>query len=280
MRLMPLFSLSFLAASLISGCGTIRIEERNFLRPDAPDRPKAHALDAAVLLPAATVSEETLETPDGAVLRGITLRQAGATTALLYFGGNTFHLDEHGKGLLAHLAACGTNVALFDYRGYGRSSGVPTVATMQADALRIYDHVSARHPGGVVVHGMSLGSFMAGYVAQQRPGARALVLEATASTVQDWIDANVPWYARLFMTVSVDPSLRGIDNVQLVGGYRGTSLVLAGEKDKVTPPALGRRVFEALPGERKQWFLADGADHNGILRQPAVRPVYCGVVKT
>jgi len=275
MRILPLT----FAATLLGGCGTMQINEGQFIRPDAKGSVAAPRLDLPALLPGMTATEDAIATPDGATLRGVWLRRPGAGATVLYFGGNSFHLDVHGKQVLGQLAACGTDVAVFDYRGYGRSSGAPSVATMQADALRIFDHVNARQPGGVVVHGMSLGSFMAAHVAARRPAARALVLEATATTVQDWTDANLPWYARLFLKVEVGDSLKAVDNVAAVRGYHGRSLVLAGENDTVTPPALGRRVFDALPGTDKQWLVAPGAGHNTILDQQAVGPVYCKAVR-
>jgi pimeloyl-ACP methyl ester carboxylesterase len=267
------------AALLLTACGTLHIEERNFIHADKADAAPVARLDVAALLPGGSASDETIATPDGAVLRGVRWRQPGSARVLLYFGGNMFHLDQHGQKALPLLASCGADVVVFDYRGYGRSSGVPSVATLSADALRVFDHVSAQYPGGVIVHGQSLGSFMAGIVVQQRPAARGLVLEATSTNVQDWTDANVPWYVKLATTVRVSGDLRGIDNVAAVSAYRGSSLVLVGEEDRITPAPLARKVFEAIPGPSKQWFMAAGAGHNGIFGHNDVMPVYCNFIK-
>lgn len=261
-------------ALLLSGCSTMQIGEGNFIRPDS----KSKAAPQARRDFGAAASDETIATPDGAVLRGVSVRQPGATTAVLYFGGNAFHLDPHGSTVLPLLSACGLNVTVFDYRGYGRSTGAPTVANMSADALRIYDHVLAQNPGGVIVHGQSLGSFMAAHVAQQR-AARGVVLEATSTTVQDWADANMPWYARPFITLEVDPSLRAVDNVAAMRSYQGAALMLSGDQDKVTPQRLARKVYEAIPGSGKRWFVAEGAGHNGIFSHKDVAPVYCAFLK-
>jgi hypothetical protein len=268
-----------LAALALSGCTTMQIGEGSFIRPDKPDaKASAVRLDVQALLPGARVDDAEIASADGAVLRGVIARQPGSTVTVLYFPGNAFHLDRHGKELLPLLASCGTSVAVFDYRGYGRSSGVPTVENMAADALRVFDDVSKRQGGSVIVHGQSLGSFMAAHVAHERPQAAGLVLEATATTVADWANANVPWYARPFLNLEIAGSLKDIDNVAAVSTYRGRSLVLAGERDTVTPPALGRRVYAALPGTRKQWLLVDGASHNSIFGSAALMPAYCAFV--
>lgn len=71
---------------------------------------------------------------------------------------------------------------------------------------------------------------------------------------------------------------RGADNVKAVSAYRGASLVLAGERDRITPLALGQKVYAALPGTAKQWFVAAGATHNAIVGHKEVMPVYCDFV--
>ena len=280
MRTVSLLFVAFFFSAFLSACGTVQIGERNFIQADKPDKPSAPRAQLAALVAGASVSEETLATPDGARLGGVLLKRPGARHVVLYFGGNQFHIDPHGSTVLPLIASCGADVAVFDYRGYGRSSGTPTVALMAADALRVFDHVNAQYPGAVIVHGQSLGSFMVGHVVQHRPGARAMVLEATATTVPDWVEANVPWYARLFARFEVEPSLRLVDNVGAVRRYTGPSLVLAGARDRITPPALARKVFDAIPAPSKRWYEAPGSGHNDTLGAPDVLPVYCGFIKT
>jgi pimeloyl-ACP methyl ester carboxylesterase len=257
----------------------MQINENSFIRPDKPGAAMPARLDLRTALPDARVTDTAIDSGDGATLHGVTVRNGQAKVTVLYFGGNAFHLDQHGAEIIPRIAACGVNVTVFDYRGYGRSGGVPSIATMTADALREYDYVSAQNPGNkVIVHGQSLGSFLAAHVAHERPQVAGLVLEATATNVADWAHANVPWYARPFLRLDIGQSLRGVDNVTAVAGYPGASLVLAGQADTVTPPALGRRVYEALPPARRQWLLADGASHNGISGQQDVMPAYCAFV--
>jgi pimeloyl-ACP methyl ester carboxylesterase len=163
---------------------------------------------------------------------------------------------------------------LFDYRGYGRSGGVPTVANMQEDALKLFDYANAKFPGKVFVHGHSLGSFVAAYVAQQRP-VRGLVLEATANNALDWAKANVPWYVRPFVDIEVSASLQAIDNTKVLARFSQPSLVLAGSRDRVTPEQLGRKVFDAIGGASKQIMVVEGASHSDILKNPDALATYC-----
>jgi pimeloyl-ACP methyl ester carboxylesterase len=267
--------------ALLTGCAEVTIKEANFIRPDSVTGAKTEqrfgeaALKAA--LPAASMSDEAVALTDGSVANGVLVRQPGARTTVLYFGGNAFHLDRHAAQIVPAIGSCGVNVAVFDYRGYGRSSGSPTVALMEADALAIFDHVNTLFPGSVIVHGQSLGSFIGAGVASQRT-PRALVLESTATNPMDWASANVPWYARPFVKISVTPQLARVDNVAAVSAYHGPGLVLVGESDRITPAPLGRRVFAAIPGAPKEMLVARGAGHNDVLSNDATLRDYCAFI--
>jgi pimeloyl-ACP methyl ester carboxylesterase len=214
---------------------------------------------------------------DGAALRGL-LVPAGDDrgVVVLYFGGNAFHVDTDLPAVLPHVSACGASMAVFDHRGYGRSSGTPTIASLQADALAEFDQLNTRYPGRVVVHGQSLGSFIAARVAQERP-VKAMVLETTATTALGWAEAATPWYARPFVRYRVTPAVAAIDNVRAAARVRAPALVIAGSDDRITPQALGRAVYDALPGTDKHYLLVEGAGHNNTLAQGEA--AYCAFLR-
>lgn len=263
--------LAMVMGLLLAGCAQVRVTERHFIRPDAPGsviekRSASAATDLAVA------------GQDGAMLNGVLFEQPDARSTVLYFGGNMFHLDQHGDALLPTLGACGTNVAVFDYRGYGRSSGTPTVANMQADALAIFDAINARYPGRVIVHGQSLGSFMAAHVAAARP-VLATVLETTATSAKELVSSNIPWYAWPFVRIEMDPSLRQVDNRSAAARFRSPALVIMAGQDTMTPPRLGKKVFDAIPRQDKQLLLLEKAGHNGALRSEGAGAAYCSFVR-
>lgn len=265
--------LSVALMACLSGCA-VQVGERNVLRADRPDDPpRQQRLDDASA-PAWALEALALPATD-AELRGVAASRPGNALTVLYFGGNAFHLDQHGAEVLTAVAPCAVDVTVFDYRGYGRSTGTPTIAALKRDALQIFDDVDARHPGRVVLHGQSLGSFIAAYVAQQRPAARGLILESTTTNPRDWASNMLPWYAWPFVRLQVSPELQAVDNVAAASAYAGPALVLEGERDDVTPPALARKVYEALPSTAKRMVLVPGAGHNGVLSQAATQPAYC-----
>ncbi|KQQ86812.1 alpha/beta hydrolase [Massilia sp. Leaf139] len=266
-----LLAASLTSCVVLAGCAQVRVTERQFFRPDAPGAVKERLANPAV---------RALAVPgqDGTMLNGVLLEQPGAHNTVLYFGGNMFHLDRHGDQLLAMLAPCGSNLAVFDYRGYGRNGGKPSVEHLRTDALALFDAVNARHPGRVVVHGQSLGSFMAAYVAAMRP-VLGTVLETTATSAEDLVASNIPWYARPFVRIDLEASLRQVDNRVAAARFQAASLVIVAGQDKMTPPRLGKQVFHAIPRSDKQLLLLEQAGHNDALRTDAARNAYCGFVR-
>jgi pimeloyl-ACP methyl ester carboxylesterase len=265
--------LALLLLLALAGCKTVEIKESMIIRPDALT--KAKPLQEQAFEHGSPLE---IARPDGEVLRGVLVAHPGAERTLLYFGGNAFHLDESGKHVLAALEACKANVAILDYRGYGRSSGEPTVANMKGDGVAIYDLLAARYPGNVIVHGQSLGSFVAAGVAQERP-VRGLVLETTATTALDWANNSLPWYLKPFINFNVDDALAAVDNVKVAGSIKVPLLVLAGGEDKTTPAAMSQRVFDAAPAERKRIVILPDAGHNSVLSNPSTAASLCPFIE-
>jgi pimeloyl-ACP methyl ester carboxylesterase len=268
MRHTALLLLAFLA-----GCKTIEVKETMFIRPDA--------LTKAPPLPELAFDHGTaleIARPDGATLRGVLLTRPGVERTLLYFGGNAFHLDENGRKVAAALERCKVNLAIVDYRGYGRSSGMPTVANMTGDAIAIFDALEARFPGQVAVHGQSLGSFVAAGLAQERP-VRSVVLETTATNPREMVDHWLPWYYKPFVSIKIDPALAAVDNVAVAGRIRSPLLVLASGRDETTPARMSQRVFDAAATTRKQMLVLPEAGHNNVLSNAATATTLCPFIE-
>src|SRR5512134_443700 len=74
------------------------------------------------------------KTPDGLKLHGWFLKAQGEPEGtILVLHGNAENLSTHVNGVL-WLVDEGYNIFIFDYRGYGRSEGTPTIAGVHVDA--------------------------------------------------------------------------------------------------------------------------------------------------
>lgn len=111
----------------------------------------------------------TLRTVDGHNLHGNLVRAVGPSRGLLIgFSGNAWNADDCTAFMAARFKD--VDIVVFHYRGYAPSEGAPSEAALFADALLIYDHMTAgMKPERVFAIGYSLGSGVAAYLASQRP---------------------------------------------------------------------------------------------------------------
>jgi hypothetical protein len=267
--------LALLALATPCAC-TAEVSERQLLRPVAGGTLTQDALAKAA--PAYSMERRDIAAPDGARLHIVHLRQPGARTTILYFGGNGYTIGRYGAWSASVFAPLGVDLILVDHRGYGLSQGVPTVTAMEADALAVFDHVAAlpdMDAGRIVLHGHSLGSFIAGHVAARRPTG-GVVLESSVTTSEDWVRATTPGAARAFVKVRIEEGLKGRGNLHNMALIDEPLLILVGEKDRTTPPRLAQALFAASPlgPDRKVLTVVPGANHVDVMTQPEAIAAY------
>ena len=110
--------------------------------------------------------------PD-AVLRGWIVNGEQAGPLIVYFGGNA----EEVSGNIDYFADRHATTVLFNYRGYGESTGKPSERHLVADAVAVSEWTKARFPGRpLVLFGSSLGTGVAALAAARvKPDAAILV---------------------------------------------------------------------------------------------------------
>ena len=184
---------------------------------------------------------------------------AGPTKPVLFWcHGNAGNIS-HRLANIRELYRRGLSVFIFDYRGYGRSSGSPSEPGIYQDALAGYDYVLHQRriaSDRIVVFGRSLGACVAGEVAILRPSA-GVILEGSFPSIQAMSDQHyLGLPARWFVDVEFNLA-------QKIPRLQRPVLVIHGEKDFIVPVALGRQVFDTAH-EPKQWYVVPGADHNDV----------------
>ena len=151
------------------------------------------------------------------------------------------------------------NVLIFDYRGYGASSGKPTEEGTYEDARTIYKWLidNKSDYGKVVVWGRSLGCAIAAKLAGEEE-VSGLVLESgftsiTAMGQKFYPYMPVKWFSK-FNYSTVDH----LKNVKC------PVLVVHSRDDEVVPFDLGNKLFEAA-GEPKEFLEIIGGHNDGFL---------------
>lgn len=270
-------AVAWLAATSLPGCITVSLSEQDVYIPQkGASPPPARLLVGGVEY---SVEPQTIAGSDGTRLAGALLRRAGSERTVLYFGGNLFTMQANAAEVARELAPFGVDVMVVDHRAYGASATGPiTMDAVMGDALATFDHLAGL-PGmaasKIVVHGHSLGSFMAGHVAAHRPTG-GVVLESSATTAEDYARAQVPFLARPFVRLDISESLRRQGNLQHMDALDEPLLLLVGERDDATPARFSRELFQAstLPAGRKRLAVVEGAGHNDVLEHPAAVAAY------
>ncbi|GJL65628.1 MAG: hypothetical protein NPIRA05_05990 [Nitrospirales bacterium] len=180
---------------------------------------------------------------------------------LLWCHGNAGNIS-HRLSNVSELHRRGISVMIFDYRGYGKSTGVPSETGFYQDALTAYDFLRTHknvHPKRLVIFGRSLGTSVAGEVARQRSVA-GLILEGAFPSIQSMADHHyfgLPAHWFLNSQFNLTEKLSDISR---------PILVIHGEHDTIVPIKFGKQVYEAATSP-KQWYPVPGASHNDV---PAV----------
>ncbi len=199
-----------------------------------------------------------------------------ASPVLLFFHGNGEIVADY-HDLAPVYAGMGINFVPVDYRGYGRSTGSPTVVGMMSDAHAIFDYVRRRmeskgYSSPLVVMGRSLGSASAMELASSHPDRVAGLI----------VESGFAHTRPLLQLLGVDVDALGFDanalaQTRKISAYGGPTLVIHASEDHIIPFSDATDLLKASGSERKRLLRIEGANHNNLLAVDARS--YLGAVK-
>jgi len=198
-------------------------------------------------------------TEDGERLHGWWIRARGGTEGhVLLCHGNAGNVGDRVLHA-ALLTSAGFDVLLFDYRGYGRSSGRPSEAGTHRDA-RAARRALLAQPGVDAARALYLGESLGGAVALalalEAPPA-GLVLQSAFTSVRDMARRHYPFIPPALVPDAY-PSLRRITDLRV------PVLVIHGEDDGIVPAMHADELYDAAP-EPKRLERLPGVGHNDLL---------------
>jgi len=183
---------------------------------------------------------------------------------ILYFHGNGETAGDY--DLVSSLyTARGINLFVADYRGYGLSTGNPTIGHILKDAHPIFERLrevlsEGGHPEAVFVMGRSLGSAPAIEVAFRPYDAlRGLIVESGFSDVFRLLK-----YIGLPIKV---PSHHGEDfpNGEKMRSIRIPTLLIHAAEDHLIPLHEAEELLRLCAAEEKRLLVIPRADHNNLM---------------
>ena len=184
---------------------------------------------------------------------------------ILYFHGNGETVSDY-DAIAPFYNRSGLNLLMTTYRGYGWSTGSPTVTTMLADCQIIYDEYEklAAHKnleGPLFVMGRSIGSAAAIELCHHQPDKiKGLIIESGFAD-------TLP----LLYCLGLSPEQcqfteeDGFGNLTKIAEIKLPTLILHGAADQIIPVPQAERL-QAFGGARmKKFFVVPGADHNTMI---------------
>ena len=204
-----------------------------FPSPEIERRPADAGLNARDL---------RIETDDGERLHGWWIASSAPSRSHVLLchgnGGNIGDRVDHAR----LLSNSGFDVLLFDYRGYGESSGRPSEEGTYCDARaarRALLEQDGVDESRIAYLGESLGAAVALALALETP-PRGLVLQSAFTSVREMARVHYPFLPRA-MVPDAYPNLERIEKLA------SPLLVLHGERDEIVPCSHGRALLEAAP---------------------------------
>ena len=166
-----------------------------------------------------------------------------------------------------------------DYRGYGRSSGTPTVSAMMEDCHVIFEYVDnwlrgEGYNGSLIVMGRSLGS------------ASALDLADTHGEKIDGliIESGFAYAGPLLRLLGADPvrlgfkEETGFANLDKIKRFKKPTLIIHAERDHIIPFSDGEALYNGSSASDKTFLTIPDANHNDIFSRGVTE--YLSAVKT
>lgn len=197
---------------------------------------------------------------DGLRLHGWLLHRDRPKHVMLLLHGNAGNLTHRAALAKVLSERYDASVLVFDYRGYGRSEGTPTIPGLLLDARAARALLAEREGMNVpdtILMGESLGGAVAVDLAAD-DGARALILQGTFSSLKEVAAAHYP-------AVLVDALVADrLHSAERIKRYRGPLFQSHGAADRTIPIAQGRKLFDAA-SEPKEFLTLPGHDHNDPL---------------
>ncbi|KAI5107872.1 monoacylglycerol lipase ABHD12, partial [Silurus meridionalis] len=195
----------------------------------------------------------------------------------------------HRVGVSKILSALGYHVLVMDYRGFGDSSGEPTMPGLVTDALYLYHWVRARSKDSQVFiwgHSIGTGVTTSAVVKLQEQGSPpdAVILEGS------FLDSKVPkgvphlflWYYWRFPYIqyyfsqdTIKANKVQVSNSENVKQMRTPLMILHSKDDHLTPIRMAEELYKTaksvLPEEKVRlvaFEASHGYRHNGLYRDP------------
>ncbi len=257
--LLPIFILSL----LMSGCISQQLEEQAMFRPV-----KEVALDGAY-----TFERHFIPSTDTTDLEAWWLQMKNPKANIIYFSGNGSNIRSAVPFFNELAKEMQVNVFSFNYSGYGRSGGEPSIERIVRDAYLALDYYEQLNTVDLPTYlvGYSLGGFVGLNHIRNKAIDKAVFLATFSSSKEveeHLIKTNLPGIVRPFLNISLDEEIYAMDNRALAQKANKPILYVHGEKDDFIPAWMSKELYEVTASPGKKMEIIPEGDHRSVLKNP------------
>lgn len=190
-----------------------------------------------------------------------------ATASVLLFHGNGEIVADYDDAAAA-FHSVGATLAVVDFRGYGQSTGTPSLRAIIADTPVVLDALEGQlrmREVPLVVMGRSLGSACAAAAAGLGDARIAgLIVESGFTDLHALVKRRGLPVPPQFSSAD----LTDFDPLPKLARFRGPLLVLHGERDVLIAPLEGQAAYDAATAAARRLVLIPGRGHNDVSHHP------------
>lgn len=186
-----------------------------------------------------------------AISRITSAKSDGTEPLILYCGGNAGDRIHSGVNFTDKVLPWG-EVLLFDYPGYGDSSGEPTMKHMVPVQKEMPAYIDALAKGRPLVFwGHSLGGLICPEIARLSREVDAIVIETSAPSSLSLANTRKPGIVS-FIPLDLVDGLDDYDTPVALANFDGPIMVLGAGKDAVIPVQQARNLAEKLKADGRK----------------------------
>ncbi len=209
--------------------------------------------------------EVFIKTPDKQTLHGYFfpavidgIKPVSCNKVVLYLHGNGQNVSTWYMAAAELQANIPVNILLVDYRGYGKSTGFPSINGVNIDAHSMYQYLVQRgfNPENISIYGRSIGGAI-GLELAGRERIKSIVVQSSFSSLKDIAKEVYPILPDFLIK---NNSWNSIETIKIL---KCPVLISHGDKDDMIPVHHAYKLYDAA-NEPKKLVILNSADHNDL----------------
>lgn len=199
--------------------------------------------------------EYNFDLPDGAIINGLRFKAKNPKGVVMYLKGNSKSIKGWGK-FAVDFTSHGYDVAMIDYRGFGKSTGKRSQEAIKRDMQFLYDKIKEKiDEKYIIIYGRSLGSGFATKLASIN-NPKMLILDAPYYSMKNITARYLPFMPLSIILRYPIPTYKWIKHVKC------PIHIIHGTNDKLIPFSAAIKLSKKNPEMARLYPIIDGGHKN------------------